>query len=275
MATPALSIVTTCKGRLEFLKQTLDPMIATGFPVTVVDYDCPQGTAAWVSARHSGVRVIKAVDRPIFNLSAARNLGAHGLKSDYILFLDSDTIPTEQFSRDLARLPLRDGIFVVAGNFELLGQALVPRRPFERIGGYDEIIEGWGYDDEDLYERLQDTGLIRQQFSGTSFRSLPHQDAQPALPSDKADKWASQRLNAIYSRLKRDVEVLRREQMTLEWRRKVRNAVESAIRRVEGGQGSQTVTISLPPITANASAPDARNGVYNLNRHIEFRIEIP
>jgi hypothetical protein len=35
----SVAIITTCKGRLAFLKQTLPLMVATGFPVTVVDYD--------------------------------------------------------------------------------------------------------------------------------------------------------------------------------------------------------------------------------------------
>ncbi len=45
-AKPKFSIITTCKGRLEHLKQTLPAMLAQkDSEVIVVDYSCPHGTA--------------------------------------------------------------------------------------------------------------------------------------------------------------------------------------------------------------------------------------
>jgi glycosyltransferase involved in cell wall biosynthesis len=70
------AIVTTCKSRLDHLKQSLPNMISQGaHEVIVVDYDCPEGTAAWVEKHHPGVRVVRATDPIGFCLSRARNLG--------------------------------------------------------------------------------------------------------------------------------------------------------------------------------------------------------
>jgi hypothetical protein len=62
----SVAIITTCKGRLAFLKQTLPLMVATGFPVTVVDYDCPEGTGDWVAANFPDVNLVRVKDRSFF-----------------------------------------------------------------------------------------------------------------------------------------------------------------------------------------------------------------
>jgi hypothetical protein len=50
----AVSLITTCKGRLAHLKETLPAFLAqgAGCEVIVVDYDCPEGAATWVNANH-------------------------------------------------------------------------------------------------------------------------------------------------------------------------------------------------------------------------------
>ncbi|MBM4221050.1 MAG: hypothetical protein FJ170_03775, partial [Gammaproteobacteria bacterium] len=74
---PALSFITTCKGRLQHLMQTLPKMAAQpGTETIVVDYDCPDNSGDWVAANFPAVRVVRVKDQPIFVASRARNLGA-------------------------------------------------------------------------------------------------------------------------------------------------------------------------------------------------------
>ena len=71
-----LRVITTCKGRLEHLKQTLPRWLAEpNVFVTVVDYDCPDGTAAWVKENYPEVEVIHVKNRPKFNLSGPGTSG--------------------------------------------------------------------------------------------------------------------------------------------------------------------------------------------------------
>src|SRR5277367_5615452 len=81
-----LTIVTTCKGRLSYLKRSLPSMIGAGLPVVVVDYDCPDGTSRYVEEHFSGVKVVRIRGKAGFNLSEARNLGAAAVFSKYIGF---------------------------------------------------------------------------------------------------------------------------------------------------------------------------------------------
>ena len=85
MALPRLSIVTSCKGRLKYLKQALPTFVAqTESEVVVVDYDCPEGTKEWVAANFSAVRLVNVTREPIFNASRARNLGARDARLSLI-----------------------------------------------------------------------------------------------------------------------------------------------------------------------------------------------
>lgn len=78
---PFVSIITTCKGRLEHLRQTLPKMLAqqysSRFEVIVVDYDCPDETYRWCvelkDRRLIGARVL--TDAENFNLSRANKRG--------------------------------------------------------------------------------------------------------------------------------------------------------------------------------------------------------
>ena len=88
-APPAISFVTTCKGRLSALKQSLPRMVAQPHAeVIVVDYDCPEGTGAWVAAEHPAARVVQVRDAPVFNIARARNL-------DLARQLDSPNLPRD------------------------------------------------------------------------------------------------------------------------------------------------------------------------------------
>jgi len=69
------AFVTTCKGRLHHLQQTL-PLIAAQAPdeIVVVDYGCPQNSGDWVEAHFPGVKVVRTTDDPGFCLPRALDL---------------------------------------------------------------------------------------------------------------------------------------------------------------------------------------------------------
>jgi tetratricopeptide (TPR) repeat protein len=100
--TVTFSLVTTCKGRLAYLKDSLPTWARLhhgDFEIVVVDYDCPDGTADWVRRhrahllKRSGadaIQVVKVPDRPRFNLNDARNHGIAAARGTWIITIDSD-----------------------------------------------------------------------------------------------------------------------------------------------------------------------------------------
>lgn len=162
--TPTYSIVTTCKGRLDDLKQSLPRFVAQDdCEVIVVDYDCPQQTGDFVERHFPGVKLVRVADRPKFNLPEARNLGVEQASGKVLVFLDADVIVAEDF---LPRIAFPHDQFVYGTfrgetNNSLRGSCMIRREDFDRIGGYDELLSGYEGEDLDIYMRLRVLGAER------------------------------------------------------------------------------------------------------------------
>ena len=204
---PLLSIVTTCKGRLEHLKQTLSGRLAVpDSECIVVDYDCPQGAGDWVAQHQPSARVVHVRDRPVFNLAEARNLGARAAVAPWLLFVDADIVIGDGLIEALRPL-LAAGRFYVPEPRppEAWGTLVVARSDFEAIGGYDEVFEGWGGEDDDVLWRLHRLGRQLSRFPGQMLRPLQHDEADRTAYHDVRDRDASQAVNALYLTAKQDL----------------------------------------------------------------------
>lgn len=156
-----ITLITTCKGRLDDLMRTLPHMLNCGaHEVIVVDYSCPQHTGEWVALHHPIAKVVHVMDDSGFNLGNARNQGALRATSEWICFIDADVLPLPGFSAWLDETLLEGHFYRVhqddaPGQNGIWGTVICPRKAFQEIGGYDAAITGYGGDDTDLYERLQ------------------------------------------------------------------------------------------------------------------------
>jgi glycosyltransferase involved in cell wall biosynthesis len=169
------SIITTSKGRLEHLKQSLPTMLAQGALETIaVDYSCPEGSGDYVAAHFPSVRVVRVPGQQTFSNWRARNAGAAGAQGQVLVFCDADTLlAPDALLRLDAALPLRSFGFLTRkhteqfnkadrrlGANQLRGFHVVPNAAFRRLGGYDEVLEGYAAGgDTDLEERLVMLGL--------------------------------------------------------------------------------------------------------------------
>ncbi|MEX2201501.1 MAG: glycosyltransferase [Dongiaceae bacterium] len=173
------SIVVTCKGRLRYLLQSLPRFLAQpATEVVVVDYNCPEDTAKTVNERHPEAVVVCVPDVAEFHLADARNIGAAAATGDVLIFLDADiVIPADFVARIEARI--RDDVFFRFPLSEEIrgrsGSCVVRKRHFERVGGYDDLIRGYGGDDLDLYFRLSRIGVEELPLDESYIESIiPH-----------------------------------------------------------------------------------------------------
>jgi glycosyltransferase involved in cell wall biosynthesis len=153
------TFVTTCKDRLDHLKQSLPRLLEQqGCTVLVVDSRCPQGTGDWVERNHPQVEVVRHDDGGVFNLAAARNAGLAACRSDFVAFIDADVLTGPRFA-EVVVPHLKAGTFVryevPPELFGLDGSCIVEREAALGIGGYDTLFEGWGGEDTDFYLRLE------------------------------------------------------------------------------------------------------------------------
>ncbi len=204
---PEICFITTCKGRLEHLKQTLPTWVDQ--PNTcciVVDYSCPNRCGDWVEQNHSRVQVVRVPDKSRFHLTHARNVGASMAHAPWLMFIDADVAVAPTFSETMLSLP-RDQRFFKSdiSDKELAGTVLCPRSDFLRVGSYDDVMQGYGFEDTDLYARLRWVGLQEARFPPNLLRGLSHDDELRVKFYDTKAKVLSDRLNRYYARSKYDL----------------------------------------------------------------------
>lgn len=204
-----ISIITTCKGRLSHLQQTLPTFAqSSAQELIVVDYDCPLGTEEWVAKNWPSVRVVKVDNRPHFNCSEARNLGAEKATAEYLFFIDADIFLETPYISELDQI---DGRCFLKNKKisdrdrsvrQVNGTCLVKRRDFLAVGGYDVNYQLYGLEDGDLYARLNMTGVVEKYFGDTKFRTLHHDDSLRTMFRKDVEIKRAIQINTIYREIK-------------------------------------------------------------------------
>jgi glycosyltransferase involved in cell wall biosynthesis len=250
---PKLSFIVTCKGRLHHLRQTLPILIAQeGTKTIVVDADCPDGTAAWVQANHPQVSVVKIDDMERFNISAARNAGIAVLDTPWVCVTDADVVIAADFwSRIQSKL--QNSLFLTFSTtketFGVAGTIVAESDLVRRCGGYDDVIQGYGGDDFDLYSRLARMGAKESKLgSGFIDKVIKNTSAERAQFYDEKDIRFSMTVNGLYRVLKDHV---RNVNPDIDFDKPAREQIYAEARRAAdlaraAHDGSVTFKIPLP-----------------------------
>jgi len=174
--TMRVSFVVPVKGRLDHLKQSLPSMLNQhlvgldiSIEVIVVDYNCPQKTIDWIHSQgHSQVRaVLQSAPLDYFNLSHARNIGCREATGEILAVADADSmLHRNTLGRVLPKM-IADPTIVLCQNPYIKGDNKVGRTTsfirkdaWVKLRGYDESMEGWGWEEADLYRRAELIGKV-------------------------------------------------------------------------------------------------------------------
>jgi glycosyltransferase involved in cell wall biosynthesis len=251
MQPTSVAIVTTCKGRLSHLKVTLPTWVPqAGCRIVVVDYDCPDGTAAWIAERYPEVKVVPVRDAPRFNASHARNLGAAAAAAEWLVFVDADQQLSRNFvahlsSRMVSGCFLRPARPTVQGPVRLYHPIVCASTAFAAIGGYDDAIRGWGMEDADLLLRLAQYGLAEELYPASLVSTLPHSESM-RVRFYEDDRAFSRTVNVIYAELKRRFRETRAAWLDDAQRHAAYGAVHSAVQAARSaGAGVESFDIPV------------------------------
>lgn len=201
---PRFSIITTCKGRLHHLRQSLPSWLRQpDCEVIVVDVGCPDGTAAAVTRDFPQARVVAFDDGPFFNPSRARNRGAAAATGAWLVFLDADIVLAADFVARLQSSLKPHSIFRFGPSKGRVsgtnGSCILQRADFTAVGGYDEAMECYGGEDNDLYFRLELLGIETEMLDLALIDAVvPHDDAERVRFTRFGSKIRHQRLNSAY-----------------------------------------------------------------------------
>lgn len=218
---PRIAFVTTCMGRLAHLRQSLPGLAQQADSECIlVDYSCPERAGEWAEREWPAVRVVRVDGASRFNLARARNAGAAASVADWLCFIDADVRVEPDFTGEVARR-LEPGVYYRPLPPDPLtwGTVIVARKDFERVGGYDEIMEGWGGEDDDLYARLQFAGCRAGGFPGRLLHGIAHGEAERVKHYAIKDRELNNRINALYMCIKSDLSRLAGRPVPVEIRR--------------------------------------------------------
>lgn len=199
-----ISIVCAAKNRSNALRVSLASwLVSSGVDeIVVVDWDSDEPLSPMASL-DPRVRVVRVDNEPRFHLSAAFNLAADLAAGDTLLKLDADYVlnPFYDFIRWVS-LPADS---FVTGHFQhggpflayLHGLVYVRKEHWQRIHGYNENLTNYGWDDDDFYLRLVQSGLQRAILNPPPIFAfhIPHNDTFRSQNYDIKDLVASHQQN--------------------------------------------------------------------------------
>lgn len=206
---PGVSIVTATRNRTDNLIRALRSWLATDDIREVVIVDWSSDVPVTDSLRDAGltdprIRVARVEGEPAWVLTWAFNLGFRLAGHARILKADADIELAPGF---FDANPLHPGQ-VITGNWRnapegqeyLNGVFYIHRADLAAVQGFNEFITRYGWDDDDLYERLTRAGGTRVDLAPGSASHIDHDDTVRLPPEDAAlaTGWTDLRALPMY-----------------------------------------------------------------------------
>jgi hypothetical protein len=188
-----ISFCTTAMGRLDQVRQTLPANLQenSDYPnldFVLLDYGSHDGLGDWVqshlrehldSGRLTYLR-LEGVEH--YSHAHSKNVCFLASAGDVVCNVDADNFLPRGFAFHLNDLMLQSERCIANYANEApnntKGRLAVGRRDFLAVGGYDEQLRGWGWDDKDLRARLVMAGCELKWFDLAYAAYLPHDDAR-------------------------------------------------------------------------------------------------
>lgn len=211
-----LTLITTCKGRLSHLQQSLPSWLAQpDCQIVLVDYACPDRAGDWVAARYPQVKVVRVRDDPGFCLARARNAAIGHVSTEWLCFIDADICLQGSLTGWFAAQTPPHGFYRPdPTDFDTGGTVICRSEDLIRAGAYDELIRGYGGEDTDLYSRLVRLGVPRRSFPGALLKPLRHDTASRMRFYAEQDIEQHRRLFLLYRTIKLDLIDLHKRMLT-------------------------------------------------------------
>ena len=274
---PLLSYITTCKGRLSHLQQTLPRVAAQpNVECIVVDYGCPEKSGDWVAANFPDVKVVRVGPTDTFNASRARNAGATVATSNWLGFFDADILPDPNFAAKV--LPeLKSGNFYRANplTYQTWGSIICHRDDFFRVGRYDESYTGWGGEDDDFVTFLSLHGLRMIGFPASLLSEIEHSDELRTQFCEIQDRWLQSRINRVYLEAKSDLFSIRKTNLTQEESATLYASIHTTLCQEDDPEkNGKTIQVNIPPTLIGSPPRDGICQVSEIHKAIVYSIQI-
>ncbi len=190
-----ISVVTCSMNRTENLIKAIPSWLANPeiSEVMIVDWSSRQPVEQDLSRAGIAdprIRILRVDGEPRWILSYAFNAGFRASACDRILKVDADIILSPDFFR---RNHVGQTSFI-AGNWRTTsedqahvnGFFFVSRHALHQVGGFNEHITTYGWDDDDIYDRMTLFGLRRRDVAPGTIFHLDHDDEERLGETDQS-----------------------------------------------------------------------------------------
>lgn len=186
-----VSLCTACMGRLHDLMVTLPVNIHHNrdYPhieFVVLNYNSPDKMDEWMRDYmmpyiEAGVLIyIHTTEPKLYSMAHSRNVAFKMATGEIVVNVDADNLTGRGFAamlNSLAEVRPTKAVFSVR---ELFGQVGLYRNEWLELGGYDEQLEGYGYEDLNLVFRAMAAGcklMAWDRWCSQFYERLPTTDA--------------------------------------------------------------------------------------------------
>ncbi|WP_188764871.1 glycosyltransferase family 2 protein [Emticicia aquatilis] len=179
-------------NRLYHLKETLpmnlaDNIATENIEFVILDYNSTDGLEDWVQQNFDQfcgkVAYFRTTQPTFYNRSHSRNMAFRLASGNIVCNLDADNYAGKGFAEYLtAMFQQHNSIFIAPQNNNLsdtFGKISTTKSDFLQIRGYDEAIKGYGFEDNDLKNRLTNLGRTEATFNDTEFlKAITHTEEE-------------------------------------------------------------------------------------------------
>lgn len=198
----SISMWNTCMNRSQFLEQSLPSWVNQPVKeIIIIDWSSRESIKPIIDNNQNGkILLVRVNGKQYFNKSKAHNLASRILmlnKPEYFFGIDCDVILNNDIFKH--HQLTNSSFYTGPENEETTGTFLVSSESFLKINGFNELMEGWGWEDYDLYNRLKNIGLENKIWNDSFFTNIKHSDIFRTENYEIKDKWQSGMLNKSLS----------------------------------------------------------------------------
>ena len=176
-----ISIFTVCMDRNENLKISLKNWLENEDvdEIIILDWNSKIPVSQTLNIQSNKINIITVKDIDTWILTKSFNLASKFTKYDKICKLDCDYVISREFFKEHK---LKDNIFYSSNynkcidKISLSGFLYINRFNFMKINGYDERIITYGWDDDDIKNRLMINNIYEKQININLVDHIPHTD---------------------------------------------------------------------------------------------------
>ena len=243
-----VSVVCACMNRSSALNLSVQSWVTHDSVHEVIIVDWSSDTPVTISTHKARgkVNIIRVENEKHFSLGKAYNLAVKHATGDEILKLDADYI-LNPYNNYFDQNKLTHGMFITGDHKigtvrdehgfirPLNGLVHLYRKDFDTVGGYNEDFEGYGYDDEDLYNRLIDNGITRQYINNQSccVFHIPHPSRLSVRNYENKNIFQTSRRNYYRSKPQVKHKINKKICITLKQHKHLYNAFDKLNRGIE------------------------------------------